>query len=36
MLYPMRLEVCWGGKPNEVKTIEAEKHVSTTAESMGV
>lgn len=26
MLYPMRLEVCWGGKPNEVKTIEAEKH----------
>jgi hypothetical protein len=31
MLYPMCLEVCWGGKPNEVKTIEAEKHVSRTA-----
>jgi hypothetical protein len=28
MLYPRRLEVCWGGKPNEVKTILAEKHVS--------
>ena len=28
MLYPMKLEVCWGGKPNEVQTIEAEKHVS--------
>lgn len=28
MLYPMKLEVCWGGKVNEVKTIEVEKHVS--------
>lgn len=33
MLYPLRLEVCWGGKPNEVKTIEAEKHVSDTDEA---
>lgn len=28
MLYPWKLQVCWGGKPNEVKTVEAEKHVS--------
>eukprot|EP00879_Flechtneria_rotunda_P018400 GHRR01019301.1.p1 GENE.GHRR01019301.1~~GHRR01019301.1.p1 ORF type:complete len:366 (+),score=128.13 GHRR01019301.1:849-1946(+) len=28
MLYPMRLEVCWSGKLNEIKTIEAEKHES--------
>lgn len=32
MLYPMKLEVCWGGKLNEVKTIEAEKHVSGCSE----
>lgn len=36
MLYPMRLEVCWGGKPNEVKTIEAEKHVSQAGWGGGV
>lgn len=36
MLYPMKLEVCWGGKPSEVKAIEAEKHVSAaTAEGLG-
>jgi hypothetical protein len=31
MLYPMKLEVCWGGKVDEVKTIEVEKHVSVAA-----
>jgi hypothetical protein len=28
MLYPMQLEVCWGGSVKEVKHIEVERHVS--------
>lgn len=35
MLYPMKLEVCWGGKVDEVKTIEVEKHVSGAAAMRG-
>lgn len=31
MLYPMKLEVCWSGKPLEIKTLEAEKSVSGAA-----
>lgn len=27
--YPMKLEVCWGGKPEEVKPMKAEQSVSS-------
>lgn len=33
MLYPMKLEVCWSGKPLEIKTLEAEKSVSAASGS---
>jgi hypothetical protein len=29
MLYPIKLDVVWSGKPTEIKTMEAEEKVST-------
>jgi hypothetical protein len=28
MLYPIKLDVVWSGKPTEIKTMEAEEKVS--------
>jgi hypothetical protein len=35
MLYPMTLSARWGGKPNEIKTIDAEKNVSSAGCAVG-